>query len=68
MENGGKRKRIGLSLKSFKKPALNYVNKQQSTGNCLGKGSSNKDKLNSRCKKSLLAVEEQIEAPISESR
>jgi hypothetical protein len=28
MENGGKRKRVGLSLKSFKKPALNYVKKQ----------------------------------------
>ena len=68
MENGGKRKRIGLSLKSSKKPALNYVNKQQSIGNCLGEGSSKKDKLNSRCKRSLLAVEEQIEAPISENR
>lgn len=67
MENGGKRKRVNLSLKSFKKPALNYV-KQQSIGKCLEKGSSNKGKSNSCREKSLLTIEEQIQTPISENR
>ena len=68
MENGGKRKRvINLSLKSFKKPALNYV-KQQSIEKCLEKGSSNKDKSNFSSEKSLLTTEEQIKTPISENR
>ena len=61
MENGGKRKRVGLSLKSFKKPALNYV-KKQPVGKCLAELVPTREgKLN-------LTSQEQIETPISENR
>jgi hypothetical protein len=68
MENGGKRKRAGLSLKSFKKPALNYV-KQPPVAHRFAKASSNKGKPNSRLEKSYLAGQGRIiETPISENR
>jgi hypothetical protein len=67
MENGGKRKRVGLSLKSFKKPALNYV-KKQPVGKCFAKVPTSEGKSNSRLEKVDLTSQEQIETPISENR
>ena len=68
MENGGgKRKRVGLSLKSFKKPALNYVEKQP-VGKRLEERPSDNDKLNSRLEKFDWRSAKQIETSISETR
>ena len=68
MENGGKRKRVDLSLKSFKKPALNYA-KKQPVGKSLAKVPSGKDKSNSRLENLDLTQRKQIiETPISENR
>lgn len=64
MENGGKRKRVGLSLKSFKKPALNYV-KKPSFGKRLDEEPSRKGKASSATS---LSSQEKIELPISENR
>lgn len=66
MENGGKRKRVGLSLKSFKKPALDYVKLKKPS---FGKRS---DEVPSRTGKATsatsLSSQEKIEIPISENR
>ena len=68
MENGGKRKRVGLSLKSFKKPALNYV-KKQPVGQRVAEASSNKGQPNAPHEKLDLGGQTQIiETPISENR
>lgn len=66
MENGGKRKRVGLSLKSFKKPALDYVKLKKPS---FGKRS---DEVPSRTGKETsatsLSSQEKNEIPISENR
>jgi hypothetical protein len=68
MESGAKRKRVDLSLKSFKKPALNYAKKQPG-GKCSVQVPSGKDKSNSRLDNLDLTQRKQIiETPISENR